>query len=483
LLSTAFAQPMMIDPSKMSGIPRPDPQVAEGTITVRLIRGELSNRVVNHPVELLADGKVVKTEKTNEEGRATFGGLSGGPFVARAKDGDDELTSQPMELQSGAGTRVMLVFKNNQPGAPDGVARADKSLPSGTAVVRAVGPDGGILPGLVVKIGQVRAGESQVVERKGKTNDLGEARFDGLDSKPTSGYLAEVEKDGTKYAGKPFKMPDNTGMLCVIQVNPVTKDLSALTIGQGSHFIFQITDDAVQVMEVLRLNNAGPTAIELPGGIHFPLPDNAVSAGPGPQVPPNFSVTGHDAVWKGALPPGDTELQLQFVLAVKGVDLDFAQRTPVAFAETAIVSEKIDGFDIEGNNLERVERELQGRMLVLYRGPGTSAGGEVRLTLKGLPHADARWRMVAAVFTILVLIAFGAYAMQGDGGISDKRRALEQKREHLLDELVALEKKSEPLPSAGSDSRRSPDDPKRNKKREELKDKLAGLYRDLDQLA
>src|SRR5439155_7913156 len=53
-LSTALAQPMMVDPSKMSGIPRADPQVPAGTITVRLIRGELSNRVTNHPVELLA---------------------------------------------------------------------------------------------------------------------------------------------------------------------------------------------------------------------------------------------------------------------------------------------------------------------------------------------------------------------------------------------------------------------------------------------
>ncbi|MGZ3407650.1 MAG: hypothetical protein ACXVAN_14470, partial [Polyangia bacterium] len=43
--SVAMAQPMMIDPSKMSGIPRPDPQVPANTITVRLIRGELSNRM------------------------------------------------------------------------------------------------------------------------------------------------------------------------------------------------------------------------------------------------------------------------------------------------------------------------------------------------------------------------------------------------------------------------------------------------------
>src|SRR4051812_15684569 len=280
-LSTALAQPMMVDPSKMSGIPRPDPQVPPGTITVRLIRGELSNRVVDHPVDLLADGKVVKTEKTNEEGRATFSGLSGGPFTARAQDGDEEFTSQPMELPDSSGVRVMLVFKNNQPGAPDGVARAEKSLPAGTLVVRAVGPDGGILPGLVVKVGQVRAGETQVREHKGKTNDSGEARFDGLDAKPTSGYLAEVEKDGTKYAGKPFKMPENAGMLCVVLVNPVTRDVAGLTIGQGSHFIFQITDDAVQVVEVWRLNNAGSTAIEVPGGIHFPLPNHALSTSAG----------------------------------------------------------------------------------------------------------------------------------------------------------------------------------------------------------
>jgi hypothetical protein len=467
-LSTALAQPMMIDPSKMSGIPRPDPQVPAGTITVRLIRGELSNRMVDHPVELLSDGKVVKTEKTNEEGRATFSGLSGGPFVARAKEGDSELTSQPMELPAGAGVRVMLVFPNNQPGAPDGAGRPEKSLPSGTVVVRVVGPDGGILPGMVVKLGQVRAGEKEVVERKGKTNDMGEARFEGLDAKPTSAYLAEVDKDGTKYAGKPFRMPDNMGVLVAITVNPVSRDLGALSIADGSHFIFQITDDAVQVIEVWRLQNAGAAAVEVPGGIHFPLPDEAVSASPGQQSPPNFSVNGHDAVWKGALPPGDTDLQVMFVLPFKSESLEFLQRTPVPYSQVAVITEKIDGFDIEGD-FDRQERPMQGRMLVLYRGEGTKAGGEIRLPLHGLPHGDARWRNLAAGVTLLLLLCFGIYAARGDGGVSEKRRTLEKKREHLLDELVKLEKKSE--------------DEKRNKKRDELKDKLAALYRDLDQIS
>jgi hypothetical protein len=67
---------------------------------------------------------------------------------------------------------------------------------------------------------------------------------------------------------------------------------------------------------------------------------------------------------------------------------------------------------------------------------------------------------------VLLLVVFGVYASRGDGGVSEKRRAMEQKREHLLDELVALEKKQ------GSD-----------KKRDELKEKLAQLYRDLDQIS
>jgi hypothetical protein len=359
------------------------------------------------------------------------------------------------------------VFKNNEAGAPDGVGRPDKTIPSGTVVVRAVGGDGGILPGLDVKLGQVRAGESQVVERKGKTDDKGEARFTGLDAKPTSGYLAEVEKAGTKYAGKPFRMPDNLGVLVVIQVNPVTKDLSALQMGQGSHFIVQVTDDAVQVVEVWRLTNAGSTAVEVPGGLHFPLPESAVQSSPGQQVPPNFSVNGHDAVWKGALPPGDTELQVMFVVPFKDERLDIQQQTPIAFAETAIVTEKIDGFEVEGNGLQREEREVQGRMLVLYRGPGTTAGGDIHLSLVGLPHADARWRYAAAALTVLLLIGFGLYAASGVGGVSERRRDLETRRESLLDELVGLERK--------------PQDAKRDKKRDELKEKLAQLYRDLDQ--
>src|SRR5207244_4289983 len=127
-------------------------------------------------------------------------------------------------------------------------------------------------------------GESQVREIKGTTDEKGEARFDALDAKPTSGYLPEVIKDGTRYAGKPFRLSENVGSRVVIEVRPVTQDLSSLVMADGSHVIAEITDDALQVIEIWRLTNGGSASVEVPGGLHFPLPDKAVGATVGPQA-------------------------------------------------------------------------------------------------------------------------------------------------------------------------------------------------------
>src|SRR5262249_48512191 len=66
--SGQFAMP---DAKEMSGIPRPVDDLPNGAISVRLVRGQLSNNITNHPVELHAGGKVL-TVKTDESGRAQF---------------------------------------------------------------------------------------------------------------------------------------------------------------------------------------------------------------------------------------------------------------------------------------------------------------------------------------------------------------------------------------------------------------------------
>ena len=104
---------------------------------------------------------------------------------------------------------------------------------------------------------------------------------------------------------------------------------------------------------------------------------------------------------------------------------------------------------------------------MLYRGPGTPAGGSIELHFHGLPHADATWRWVSVIVALTMLVGFFAYA-SGGAGPRLNREKLEQQREHLLGELTALDK------SSGSDE-------KRERKREELTARLVRIYRELDE--
>jgi hypothetical protein len=336
-------------------------------------------------------------------------------------------------------------------------------------VVKAVGEGGEPAADVEVVLGHARAGEKSVEERKSKTNGAGEATFTGNDAKPNSGYLAEVVQDGQRFASKPFKLQENMGSRVTVDVRPVSKDVAQLKIGQGSHIILEVSDDVVQVAEVWRLQNPSATAID-PGanGLHLPLAEHALSSQGGPQNPPNVTVAGHEVVVKGPIAPGDTEVQVIFALAYEGGSLEFAQHTPLAFDDIALVTEKIEGLTVEGNSpLNSEDRDLQGRKLVLYRGPGTSAGGTIELHVRGLPHNDPTWRYVASAVALTLLFAFGIYAMRGTGATMTRER-LEQQREHLLGELVALEK------TDGGE--------KRDRKQQELTARLVRIYRELDEL-
>ena len=122
LSGTASAQP---DPRQMSGIPLPDPQLPAGTISVRVIRGQMSNNVTDHPVEL-REGDVVVTVRTDADGRATFLTLNPGSTVTAATDLDGvRVESQPFPVPGRGGIRVLLV------GASEDAPRADVAAEQG----------------------------------------------------------------------------------------------------------------------------------------------------------------------------------------------------------------------------------------------------------------------------------------------------------------------------------------------------------------
>jgi hypothetical protein len=98
----------MPDPKQMAGIPRPVTDLPDGTVSVRLIRGQLSNNIAGHPVEVHAGGKTT-TVTTDENGRAEFKGL-GGTTVKFSADVDGEhLESREFLAPGTGGIRLMLV--------------------------------------------------------------------------------------------------------------------------------------------------------------------------------------------------------------------------------------------------------------------------------------------------------------------------------------------------------------------------------------
>jgi hypothetical protein len=106
----------MPDAKQMSGIPRPVTDLPNSSISVRLIRGDLSNNITNFPVELHV-GSQVKTVKTDDSGRAQFDGLTAGTAVKAIAVVDGErLESQEFPVPAAGGVRLMLVATDKTKG-------------------------------------------------------------------------------------------------------------------------------------------------------------------------------------------------------------------------------------------------------------------------------------------------------------------------------------------------------------------------------
>jgi len=98
----------MPDPKAMSGIPLPSETVPVGTVTVRLVRGQLSNTISGHPVEFSVDTRK-QTVSTDASGRAALPNVPGGALVQAVAVVDGErLESQEFQMPPQAGVAMLL---------------------------------------------------------------------------------------------------------------------------------------------------------------------------------------------------------------------------------------------------------------------------------------------------------------------------------------------------------------------------------------
>jgi hypothetical protein len=237
----ALAGPPPVDPKAMSGLPRADPALAAGTVTVRVLDGGFDAPATNADVTLdvtAADGSTTqRTAQTDAQGRATFEGLApGGTAVAKVVRGAETLESQPIELLTQAGSRVMLVAgaskpaaagapRHGEPGGPEvpapGTAFVLDGTPAGELVVGTFDLDARKPIGGVEVTLRIELPTGEVSTRKATSDERGKVAFDGLipPATPAEAKLsvsATLGPGGPAKESSPFAMNPSVGMAVVL---------------------------------------------------------------------------------------------------------------------------------------------------------------------------------------------------------------------------------------------------------------------------
>jgi hypothetical protein len=137
LFPAAIAHARQMDPKQVAGIPLPVADVPVGTVSVRVIKGALSNNIPDQAVELRGAG-APRSAKTDASGRAQFSGLPpGSRVVAVATVGGETLQSREITVPSSGGIRVLLVATdpNAAPSASGAPATATGPPQAGAVVL------------------------------------------------------------------------------------------------------------------------------------------------------------------------------------------------------------------------------------------------------------------------------------------------------------------------------------------------------------
>ena len=105
----ALAAQEMPDPSQIHGKAIPAPELANATVTVRVVRESIGNNVAQQIVKI-TQGSVSRTATTDDQGRAEFKELpAGSNWRAEATVDGETLVSDPFTVPDAGGLRVILV--------------------------------------------------------------------------------------------------------------------------------------------------------------------------------------------------------------------------------------------------------------------------------------------------------------------------------------------------------------------------------------
>jgi len=113
---------------EMSGVPLPDPSMPAGTVSVRVVRGAISNNIAQQPVEFQI-GTERRTVVTDASGRAQVTGLKPGTRVRAVAVVDGERLETQETTVGDAGTRFILAATDPEAAKKEAADRALAAAP------------------------------------------------------------------------------------------------------------------------------------------------------------------------------------------------------------------------------------------------------------------------------------------------------------------------------------------------------------------
>jgi hypothetical protein len=516
--AAALAQ-QMPDARQMSGTPRPDREVPNGTVTVRVVHGEMSKLAAAgtlvHLVALHPDGKIDRmTRPVDNQGRATFEKLTDDGTVSYYAytflDGD-RLESEIITLDRMSGIRLALAGRKlDANGAPIGTPVDDAASPDDPMkqppgeVWVAVGGRG-MAVGTPVELVEVpEVGQAAPAPRTTTAADGGQnqfvARFTDVAGDASKVYLARVKLGSRYFNSKPFMLPPGMGagrrILVIDQIIPTM------------HMAAEVDDTQLRVQARYMLQNfVGGPWDPGPEGLPLPLPVGSTGAQTADESGRVKIDPGKSILWKGVLPPGQTELDTAYGMPITDGTATFVMNAPLGLFQSTLVVEHTAGSAITAVSVEvpagaravpaipMPEKESDtGRKFYVAENVTVPAGATLRFTVSGLPQHPASQRigrtlaglavllMIVAALAVTIFDPFGkraaaraAGAKPAEGGRSgaSRRKELTTRKEQLFDELVALERKR---------AAQQIDEDRYELGRQSVVSKLTLVLRELDQL-
>jgi len=327
--------------------------------------------------------------------------------------------------------------------APEDGAMEDPTLPRGTIQVHILDAKGKPMPRTEVTVGIIYNSVAKGESRKrvtARTDEIGTARFQDLDTGAGVAYRVMVMQEGATFSATPFQLGQQRGMRALLHVYPVSSDVEQSRIVSQSMLYAELKDDRVQLQQAFVIYNFGANAW-VPSDLVIPLPPEYTAF----ATQQGMTDQGVDAVAKkgvrirGTFPPGKHVLEFRWQLPYGGeseVKFAVGMAPNLAAARVVIPAAKgmildVAGFGpAESATDEMGQRALKVEKQLRREEPPMKT---LDVTLRGLP-TDGPGRLLATMLASGLVIA-GVVL----GARKPPRRDTKAERRTLLASLETLE--------------------------------------------